>query len=47
MKLNKEPFNKIEKGTKTIELRLYDEKRSLVKENDIIEAYEIQLVERK
>lgn len=37
MRLNKEPFKKIEKGTKTIELRLYDEKRSLIKENDIIE----------
>lgn len=37
MRLNKEPFEKIEKGTKTIELRLYDEKRSLIKENDIIE----------
>lgn len=37
MRLNKEPFEKIEKGTKTIEIRLYDEKRSLIKENDIIE----------
>lgn len=37
MRLNKVPFEKIENGTKTIELRLYDKKRSLIKENDIIE----------
>lgn len=37
MRLNKEPFEKIEKGTKIIELRLYDEKRQLIKENNIIE----------
>ena len=27
MKLKKEPFEKIKNGSKTIELRLYDEKR--------------------
>ena len=27
MKLNESPFEKIKAGTKTIELRLYDEKR--------------------
>jgi len=37
MKLNKEPFESIKNGTKTIELRLYDEKRSLININDIIE----------
>ena len=36
MRLNSSPFNLIKKGTKTIELRLYDEKRQLIKENDII-----------
>jgi len=36
MRLNNKPFVKIKNGTKTIELRLCDEKRSLVKENDII-----------
>lgn len=29
MKLNNEPFESIKNGTKTIELRLYDEKRRL------------------
>jgi len=29
MKLKQEPFDKIKKGTKTMELRLYDEKRQL------------------
>ena len=37
MKLNNKPFEKIKKGTKTIELRLNDEKRQLLKVNDYIE----------
>lgn len=36
MKLNPEPFEKTASGKKTIELRLYDEKRKLVKPNDEI-----------
>jgi len=30
LRLNKKPFDKIKAGTKTIELRLYDEKRQLL-----------------
>lgn len=37
MKLNESPFGKIKAGTKTIELRLYDEKRRKVKVGDTIE----------
>lgn len=37
MKLNESPFEKIKAGTKTIELRLYDEKRRKVQVGDIIE----------
>lgn len=37
MRLNEEPFEKIKKGTKTIELRLNDEKRSLLKIGDRID----------
>lgn len=37
MKLHNDPFNKIKNGTKTIELRLNDEKRKLLEEGDIIE----------
>ena len=37
MKLNPIPFEKIKNKEKTIELRLYDEKRQAVKENDLIE----------
>lgn len=37
MKLNNEPFNSIKAGTKTIEMRLNDEKRQLLKEKDLIE----------
>ena len=37
MKLQNSPFRKIQKGLKTIELRLYDEKRQKVKVGDQIE----------
>ena len=37
MKLHEEPFNKIKSGDKTIEMRLFDEKRKEININDIIE----------
>ena len=37
MRLHDSPFNMIKNGTKTVELRLYDEKRRLINKNDIIE----------
>lgn len=36
MKLQQEPFEKIARGIKTIELRLFDEKRREIKTGDII-----------
>ncbi len=36
-KLKQEPFEKIRNGNKTIELRLYDEKRQQVQIGDFIE----------
>lgn len=36
MKLNRTPFDKIKRGEKTIEIRCNDEKRQMLKENDII-----------
>jgi len=36
MRLNNEPFTNKKNGTKTIELRLNDEKRKLIKVGDII-----------
>lgn len=36
MKLRPEPFAKIKSGTKTIELRLYDEKRQKIQVGDVI-----------
>ena len=36
MNLNPDPFALIASGKKTIELRLYDEKRQLIKPDDII-----------
>ena len=37
MRLNSEPFKMIKSGIKTIELRLYDEKRSKIRVGDEIE----------
>lgn len=37
MRLHNQPFNNIKSGTKTIEMRLYDEKRRLIKVGDTIE----------
>ena len=37
MRLNEAPFHKIKSGEKTIELRLYDEKRQKMAEGDEIE----------
>ena len=37
MRLNDKPFNSILNGSKTIELRLYDEKRRKIKIGDYIE----------
>lgn len=37
MKLNKDPFSSMKKGLKKIEMRLNDEKRSLIKIGDEIE----------
>ena len=37
MKLNESPFERIKNGTKTIEFRLFDEKRQHIKVGDQIE----------
>ena len=42
MKLWNEPFNKITSKTKTVEMRLNDEKRSLIQVNDIIEFINVE-----
>lgn len=47
MKLNSEPFLKIADGTKTIELRLNDEKRRLIKVGDYIEFTNVANSEKK
>ena len=52
MRLHDEPFKLIKAGTKTIELRLYDEKRQKIKLGDIItvtnaqtnEEFEVKVV---
>ena len=46
MKLNNGPFKKIKDGTKTIELRLNDEKRQLLKEKDLIEFTNRETLEK-
>lgn len=41
MKLRTDPFNRILNGTKTIEYRLYDQKRALLNKGDCIRFTEI------
>ena len=42
MKLQDDPFTKIKNKTKTIEMRLNDEKRKKIKQNDLIEFTNIK-----
>jgi len=46
MKLKNNPFNSIKNGTKTVEMRLYDEKRRLLRVNDLIEFTNIDSFEK-
>ena len=46
MKVNNSPYEKIKNGTKTIELRLNDEKRKKLKVNDIIEFTNRETLEK-
>ena len=47
MKLNESPFERIKNGTKTIEFRLYDEKRQKVKIGDQIEFSKLPNLQEK
>lgn len=47
MKLNEDPFERIKNGTKTIEFRLYDEKRRNVKIGDQIEFSKLPDLQEK
>lgn len=47
MKLNKSPFERIKNGTKTIEFRLYDEKRKKLKVGDQIEFSKLPDLQEK
>ncbi len=47
MKLNQEPFEKIKNGTKTVEFRLYDEKRRTVQIGDEIEFSKLPELQEK
>lgn len=47
MKLNESPFERIKNGTKTIEFRLYDEKRKKVKIEDKIEFSKLPDLQEK
>ena len=42
MKLQDDPFKKIKNKTKTIEMRLNDEKRKKIKQDDLIEFTNIK-----
>ena len=47
MKLNESPFERIKNGTKTIEFRLYDEKRRKIKVGDKIEFSKLPDLQEK
>ena len=47
MKLNESPFERIKNGTKTVEFRLYDEKRQQVKVGDKIEFSKLPDLQEK
>lgn len=47
MKLNESPFERIKNGTKTIEFRLYDEKRRKIKIGDKIEFSKLPNLQEK
>ena len=45
MRLQHAPFLAIKSGRKKIEMRLYDEKRSLIKEGDMVEFTDVETSE--
>ena len=47
MKLKENPFERIENGTKTVEFRLYDEKRRKIKIGDKIEFLKLPDLQEK
>ena len=47
MKLNESPFERIKNGTKTIEFRLFDEKRQQIKIGDQIEFSKLPDLQEK
>lgn len=47
MKLNESPFERIKNGTKTIEFRLFDEKRQQIKVGDKIEFSKLPDLQEK
>ena len=47
MKLNESPFERIKNGTKTVEFRLYDEKRQQIKIGDQIEFSKLPDLQEK
>ena len=47
MKLNESPFEKIKNGTKTVEFRLFDEKRKTIKVGDQIEFSKLPDMQEK
>ena len=46
MKLQNDPFQAIREGWKTIEMRLNDEKRSIIKVDDVIEFTNVMTLEK-
>ncbi len=47
MKLQEDPFERIKSGTKTVEFRLYDEKRQIIQIGDEIEFSKLPELQEK
>ena len=47
MKLQEDPFERIKNGTKTVEFRLYDEKRQTIQIGDEIEFSKLPELQEK
>ena len=47
MKLKEDPFERMKNGTKTIEFRLYDEKRRKIKVGDEIEFFKLPKLQER
>ncbi len=46
MKLDREPFEKMKSGSKTVELRIFDDKRRCLEIDDGINIYKYEIIKQ-